>query len=368
MLEPVGASTSAAASRPRPLTDPAAAAQRVKQLALECGFQLVGIAEAKPLPEAYFYFWWIRQGMAGEMRYLTDQRAELRADPRSLLPQARSIICVGLLYHTPFPLSTQLSDRQRGWISRYAWGRDYHKILRRRLRDLAKRLELEFGKFHWKLGVDAIPFLERAYARRAGLGWIGRNTCLINQRLGSWFFLGELLTSLELEPDAPPPDRCGSCRRCIDSCPTAALIPNPGPEGPSVFLDARRCISYLTIEHRSSIPEGVRTLMGNHVFGCDICQDVCPWNRKAPVTPETEFTPRWFAPPLEELASLNLEAFERHFAGTPVRRAGYEGFLRNVTIAIANSGVRRLRSVLAQLAHSASRLVADHARWALGRG
>lgn len=336
----------------------------VRKLAREAGFHLCGVTRAEPLPEAEFFLEWARLGLAGEMSYLTDHRAQLRRDPRSLLPSAKSIICVAILYNGPEPPSHTVAGTGRGWISRYAWGRDYHKLLRKALERFARRLAAELGPMEWRVCVDSAPLLERAYARRAGLGWIGRNTCLIHQKLGSWLLLGELLVSLELEPDEPPPDRCGSCRRCIEACPTQALVPTGKPEGPDFMLDARRCISYLTIEHRSAIPEQLRGAMGHHVFGCDICQEVCPWNRKAPPERNPAFAPRWFAPPLEQLALLEPEDFRRRFQGTPVMRAGWEGLLRNVAVAIGNSGLPALRSVLERLLRLPSPLIREHARWA----
>jgi epoxyqueuosine reductase len=315
-------------------------AEEVRKLALDCGFELAGVAAAVPLPEADFYSQWVRQGMAGEMRYLTGRRAAVRADPRGLLASARSIICVGKLYNGPQPYSTRFSQPERAWISRYAWGCDYHDILRAGLERLAARLEACSAEpFEWKVAVDTAPLLERAYARRAGLGWIGRNTCLIREGAGSWFFLGELLVSLVIEPDSPPPDRCGVCTRCIDACPTGALVP-AGREHPAWALDSRLCISYLTIELRGPVPDRLQAAMGRHVFGCDICQDVCPWNRKAPVASEPAFEARNFAPPLEKLAALSAEEFREMFAGTPVERARYEGFRRNVAIAMANRARR----------------------------
>jgi epoxyqueuosine reductase len=215
--------------------------------------------------------------------------------------------------------------------------------------------------------VDTAPLLERAYARRAGLGWIGKNTCLIQQEAGSWFFLGEILVSLELAPDAPPPDRCGTCTRCIDACPTGAIVSTGRSEGPLWGVDSRRCISYFTIELRGSIPEPLRAGNGNHVFGCDICQDVCPWNRKAAVTLEPAFAPLRFAPPLERLAGIGEEEFQAMFHGTPVLRARYRGFLRNVAVAMGASGLARFREPLGKLAAHPDPLVAEHARWALSR-
>ncbi len=338
----------------------------VKRLARECGFELAGVARAEPAREAAWFQEWAGAGMAGEMRYLTDRRADLRNDPRTLLPSARSIICVGKLYNGPQPYSIRFDDRERAWISRYAWGEDYHDVLREGLRRLSVRLEEAAGPFERKVCVDTAPLLERVYARQAGLGWIGRNTCLIHEGQGSWFFLGELLVSLELEPDAPPPDRCGTCTRCIDACPTRAIVPTGKPE-PAWALDARRCISYFTIELRGPVPEEHRAGVGNHVFGCDICQDVCPWNRKAPVTDDPAFAPREMAPALGKLASLGEPEFREMFRGTPVTRARYAGFLRNVAIAMGNSGSEKFREPLEALSRHPEPLVREHAAWALSK-
>ncbi|MGH9611859.1 MAG: tRNA epoxyqueuosine(34) reductase QueG, partial [Bryobacteraceae bacterium] len=279
------------------------------------------------------------------------------------LPSARSIVCVGKLYNGPEPYSTRLSHEDLGWISRYAWGDDYHLVMRRSLNLLAAKMAEIAGPFEYKVCVDTAPLLERSYARLAGLGWIGKNTCLINQQRGSWFFLGELLTSLDLAPDTPPPDRCGTCTRCIDACPTVAI--RPSPDSAAWEIDARLCISYFTIELRGDVPEDNREAMGNHLFGCDICQDVCPWNQRAPVSRENGFSPREFAPPLAKLAALTEEEFADVFRGSPVRRAKYRGFLRNVAIAMGNSGRSEFRAPLARLAESADELVASHARWAI---
>lgn len=310
----------------------------VKRLATECGFELSGVTPAEPLPEAGFYLDWIRAGMAGEMRYLTDRRGGMRADPGTLLPSARSIICVGKLYNGPQPYSTEFTEPELAWISRYAWGQDYHEILRRGLEQLAARLQVCAGQaFDSRICVDTAPLLERSYARRAGLGWIGKNTCLIREGAGSWFFLGELLVSLPIEPDSPPPDRCGTCTRCIDACPAQAIVPTGRPQ-PAWALDSRLCISYETIEFRGTVPEEAHAAIGNNVFGCDICQDVCPWNRLAPVTADPAFAARNFAPPLAKLDALSEEEFKAMFRGTPVLRARYECFRRNVAIAIGNIG------------------------------
>lgn len=339
----------------------------VKRLALDCGFDLAGVAAAEPLPEAGFYMHWGRAGMAGEMRYLTDRRGDMRADPRTLLPSARSVICVGKLYNGPEPYSTDFSEPERAWISRYAWGEDYHDVLRCGLERMVALMRQRAGQpFEWKICVDTAPLLERAYARRAGLGWIGKNTCLIREGAGSWFFLGELLISLPFEPDSAPADRCGSCTRCIDACPTRAIVPTGRPL-PAWAVDSRLCISYCTIELRGAVPEAARAAMGHHVFGCDICQDVCPWNRDAPVATDPAFAPRAFAPPLEKLAALTEAEFREMFRSTPVVRARYCGFLRNVAVAMGSSGLRQFRGPLERLAAHADPLVRAHAEEALER-
>jgi epoxyqueuosine reductase len=371
-------------------------AAAVKALTIECGFDLAGIARAEPAPESAYYAEWVRGGMAGEMSYLTGRRGEIQIDPRELLPSARSIVCAGKLYNGPQPYSTEFTSEERAWISRYAWGGDYHDVLRAGLERLAMKLSA-LVRFDWKICVDTAPLLERAYARRAGLGWIGKNTMLIREGQGSWFFLGELLTSLDLDPDSPPPDRCGTCARCIDACPTAAIVPTHLP-APAYALDSRLCISYFTIELRSAIPAGMRPLMGNNVFGCDICQDVCPWNRRATVTDAPEFLPRpfpeacepdspqpalsagnsgstengnagesAFAPSLARLAGLSEREFRQLFRGTPVTRARYAGFLRNVAVAMGNGGSERFRPALEKLAGHPDSLVREHASWALAQ-
>ena len=300
-------------------------AETIQEIARECGFELAGVAPCDPGADFARYEDWIARGMAGEMRYLTDRRAEVRRDVRNLLPTARSVICVGKLYNTPDP-PRQPGDAR---ISRYAWGKDYHATMRAALERMVVQL-LQRAAFSYKICVDTAPLLERSFARLAGLGWIGKNTCLINEPLGSWFFLGEIVTSLDLAPASPPPDRCGSCTRCIDACPTQALVPSPQ----GWQLDSRRCISYLTIELRGPIPEELHAGMGDHVFGCDICQDVCPWNTHAPVTQDPDFAG---APiPLAELAGMSPEAFRRRFKDSAVTRATYSGLMRNVAIATSS--------------------------------
>ncbi len=323
----------------------------MKELAQACGFELAGVAAVEPSPDFTRYETWRSGGMAGEMNYLTDRRGDIRCDPRYLLPSAQSIICVGKLYNTEHPHSTEMAEgsnaHELAWISRYAWGADYHDVLRQGLEQLRDRIAAVYGaEFEWKICVDTAPLLERSYAREAGLGWIGKNTCLINQGSGSWFFLGELLLSIPLAPDTPPPDRCGTCRRCIDACPTDALIPSNN----GTTLDARLCISYLTIEKRGDLPDALASRMANHVFGCDICQDVCPWNHRSFYTAEPAFQPGLFAPPLGALASLTEDEFRDQFRQSPVWRTKYAGFLRNVAFAIGNIGTEEMRTVLERLA------------------
>lgn len=272
------------------------------------------------------------------MSYLTDRRGDLRSDPRNLLAAAQSILCVAKLYNTPYPHAAELSTPGSAWISRYAWGADYHHVLQQQLELLVKRIAEVHGEpFEWKICVDTAPLLERSYARAAGLGWIGKNTCLINQQQGSWFFLGELLLSIPLAPDVPAPERCGTCTRCIEACPTAAIV--PASDG-GWTLDSRLCISYLTIEKRGEIPAGLAGQISNHVFGCDICQDVCPWNARAPVSAEAAFAPAKPMPQLEELATLSEDEFRRRFRHSPVWRAKYAGFMRNVANAMRNAAAR----------------------------
>jgi epoxyqueuosine reductase len=335
----------------------------IKELAYACGFELAGVAAALPSEDFARFQAWRDGGSAGEMKYLTDRRGDMRSDPRNLLPGARSIICVGKLYNTPHPHSTEFDDADRGWISRYAWGADYHDVVRDGLELLVARIaELHPDPFEWRICVDTAPLLERSYARAAGLGWIGKNTCLINQQQGSWFFLGELLLSIPLTPDLPPSDRCGTCRRCIDACPTQAIVP---AEDGQWKLDARLCVSYLTIEKRGPIPHQLAGKIANHVFGCDICQDVCPWNSRASVSDDARFQPSQFAPPLEELAELTEEEFRRAFRKTAVWRTKYAGFLRNVAIAMGNAGDPAVRRSLEKLTSHADEKVAAAAREAL---
>jgi epoxyqueuosine reductase len=339
-----------------------------KQAAREAGFELAGVAPVHDFDELDRFREWIAAGRAGEMKYLEarDQSGSLkRASLRSTLPWVRSVIVCAINYNTAQPYSTGVKDPQRGWIARYAWGQqDYHEAVLNRLRAVESRLRAAVGssELQTRCYVDTGPLVERVYAKYAGIGWIGKNTCILNQKMGSWLFLGVILTSFELEPDLPAPDRCGSCTRCIDACPTDALVA-------PYQLDSNRCISYLTIEKRGAIPEDLRTSMGREVFGCDICQEVCPWNRKAPATEAAEFQPRegLVNPALEWLAGMSDEEFRRKFRGSAVRRAKRSGLRRNAVIAMGNSRDERFAPLLERLKTDEDPFVAQSAEWAAKR-
>ncbi len=358
------------------------------------GFDLCGVVCADKFPELEHTPDWLARGYGGEMKYLSDPR---RADPRTAMPGVRSIIVCLLHYNTGHPLSTGAilagpDDEPRGWVSRYAWGVDYHDVLRKKLDALVEFLRERFPEpFEARTYVDTGPVQERVLAKYAGLGWLGKNTLLLNQALGSFFFLGVILTTLDLEPtlgagELPPPDLCGSCRRCLDACPTQAFVE-------PYVMDAQKCISYLTIELRGAIPEQYREPMGNHVFGCDICQDVCPWNHRAPVSTVPQFQPRVFpsleknasgaSPPprddslfllLEGLVGLGETDFRELFRGSAIKRAKWRGLLRNACIALGNSRFTRGSAVhtricdaLKRLAASRELMIAESAQWALSR-
>jgi epoxyqueuosine reductase len=339
----------------------------VKQAARDAGFDLAGIAPVTQFPELSHFPEWIAAGHAGEMQYLEkrDEAGDLkRASLHRAVPWARSVIVCAINYNTAHPYSTQVGDSDRGWISRYAWSKeDYHDAVLRKLREVENLLiTRETPTLQTLCYVDTGPLVERVYAKYAGVGWIGKNTCILNQQMGSWIFLGVIITSLELAPDFPAPDRCGSCTRCIDACPTDALIA-------PYQLDSNRCISYLTIEKRGDVPEEMREGIGRHVFGCDICQDVCPWNRKAPATRAEEFQPRegLVNPALEWLAEMTAEEFRDRFRGSPIRRTKRSGLRRNAVVAMGNSKNRRFVPVLEKLATDEDPVVAEHARWAVNK-
>ena len=343
--------------------------------ATEAGFDLVGVTPANDAPELEYFPRWVAEGHAGEMKYLEarDEQGRLkRASLAHAAPWARSVVVCAINYNTAQPYSTDVSETEesekgRGWISRYAWGRqDYHDAVMPRLRQVETALKNAHGAgdLITRCYVDTGPVVERVVAKYAGIGWIGKNTCLINQKIGSWLFLGVILTSLDLEPElglgVPAPDRCGTCTRCIDACPTDALIA-------PYQLDSNKCIAYLTIEKRGAIPEDLRSGMGRHVFGCDICQDVCPWNRKAPATTAAEFQPRQelVNPALDWLAGISAEEFRAAFRGSPVRRAKRAGLRRNAVIAMGNGGDRKFLPRLEKLAADEDEVVSQSAAWAI---
>ena len=358
-------------------------ADRARALAVECGFTEAGTA---PLPypasdrDAARFEAWIGEGRAGAMHYLerTSEEGKLvRSRTRIPFPWARSAIVCLANYNAAQPRSTDPAPGDSGWIARYAWSSrtepsgerrpsDYHKILLKRLRALEARLHQESGDFEARAYVDTGPVVERSLAVAAGLGWTGKNTCLIHPKFGSFGFLAVLLTSLPLQEAtaAPLPDRCGSCRRCLEACPTQALVA-------PYQMDATRCISYLTIEHKGPIAADLMAGMGRQVFGCDICQDVCPWNspRRAPIStdPGLAARPELVNPALDWLASLDESAFERQFNGSPVRRAGFAGMRRNLAVAMGNSGLPRFVPTLERWAASADGPLGAAARWALER-
>jgi epoxyqueuosine reductase len=408
----------------------------IKQRALEAGFDLVGIAPPAALEDLEFLPQWVKKGFGGELHYLADPRRE---DPRRVLPSVKSFICVGLIYNTPHPYSTHVAElaapesapervlpsrnaptvdaRSRAWISRYAWGKDYHYVMRGKLEQLRTAVETLALKAETRVYVDTGPVVERAFARLSGMGWMGKNTCLINEQKGSWFFLGVVLTNLELELDLPAPDRCGSCTRCVEACPTGALVE-------PYVMDASRCISYFNVELKGAIPEEFRKAIGRNIVGCDICQDVCPWNNRplpvasgplpgdaardehavagsvpgrAATTNLPEFQPMQvevksrhplvattnedgpvpplsttepfslFHPRLEELAAITEEDFQLIFARSPIKRVKYRGWLRNLCVAMGNSGNRQFIPWLEAAANSPHPLVQEHAACALRR-
>ncbi|MFQ6114149.1 MAG: tRNA epoxyqueuosine(34) reductase QueG [bacterium] len=334
--------------------------QKIKQKAHDLGFDLVGVAPVQPVPELSFYKDWIEAGYAGEMEYLK-RNVEKRTSITEVVPSAKSVIVCAVVYHTDHPLSTENHNPAKGWISRYSWGDDYHEVLRRKLFELLNFIKAESSEeVIGRVYVDTGPVVDRVCARHAGIGWFGKNTCILNQDKGSWFFIGEIITNLELEFDHPVPDRCGTCNLCIEACPTDAIVE-------PYVLDSRLCISYLTIELRNNIPVALRDKMGNHIFGCDICQDVCPWNRKAPVTSEEAFQPRdgLITPDLIDMANLSPEEFRERFRKSPIKRAKYQGFLRNVVVAMGNSEDMKFLPILKELAANEETLVAEHASWAI---
>ncbi len=354
--------------------------EQARGLARDAGFDEAGLIElphAETARDASRFKQWVHEGRAGTMRYLerSDDHGQLvRARTATPFPWARSAIVCFAVYNTAHPRSIDAASPETGWIGRYAWTSrvdaaglrrptDYHKVLLKRLRELESRLREQSGEFQSRAYVDTGPVVERALATAAGLGWTGKNTCLIHPKMGSFAFLAVLLTSLPAQQVSTPavvPDRCGTCRRCLEACPTGALIA-------PYQMDATRCISYLTIEHKGPIAPELMEGMGRQIFGCDICQDVCPWNRKSPITTNSEFEARadLVNPALEWLARMDEQQFERNFNGSPVRRAGFLGLKRNIAVAMGNSGEARFQPRLRAWLGSADEGVRSAAEWAL---
>ena len=336
-------------------------ATKVKDRAYQLGFDLVGISPAKPSQTVDFYSRWLARGYMGEMSYL-ERHLEKKIDPRRLLTGTCSAISLGINYFTHDIPDEKKYDASRGLISRYAWGDDYHDIIHRKLKKLLSFIKSEAHKEVQGRGfVDTAPILEREMAYNSHIGWFGKNTNIINHKIGSWFFLSEILIDLELEYDEmPAKGSCGTCTRCIEACPTGALVA-------PYTLDARRCISYLTIEFKGSIPQEIRPLLGNCIFGCDVCQEVCPWNRKAKHANKPAFLPRQgnLAPKLLSLVNLNDLEFRAKFRNSPIKRSKRRGFLRNIAVALGNWGSDSAVPALSRALQDKEPLIREHAAWAL---
>ena len=349
---------------PEPIStlDFAALALAIKDWGRELGFQQLGISDVNLAKDEQRLLQWLRQERHGEMAYMAHHGTR-RSRPTELVPGTLRVISVRMDYWPDGSkeAKTLLEEKDRAYLARYALGRDYHKVLRKRLQQLADRIQDEIGAFGYRAFTDSAPVLEKALARNAGLGWIGKHTNLINKNAGSWFFLGELYTDLPLPVDVPAENHCGSCHACMDVCPTGAIVA-------PYQLDARRCIAYLTIEYKGPIPVEFRKTMGNRVFGCDDCQLFCPWNKFARPTMEKDFKPRHGldGPALVELFNWTEEKFLQRTAGSALRRAGYECWLRNIAIALGNAPASSeiIVALKARAGHP-SKLVREHAQWAL---
>lgn len=344
--------------------DAAALATSIKQWARELGFADVGISGVELADDEQHLKRWLDDGHHGEMAYMA-RHGSKRSRPAELEPGTQRVISVRMDYVPPGTRNawSVIDDGEAGYVSRYALGRDYHKLMRKRLQQLAERIREAIGEFGYRAYVDSAPVLEKALARNAGLGWIGKHTVLINKRAGSYFFIGELYTDLPLPVDAPASEHCGSCRKCIDVCPTQAIVA-------PYRLDARRCISYLTIELRGSIPLEFRPAIGNRIFGCDDCQLICPWNKFAQATEEPDFAPRHRldGARLVELFDWSEDQFLARTQGMAIRRTGYEGWLRNIAVALGNAPTSEtvLEALTARADHS-SPIVREHVAWALAQ-
>ena len=338
--------------------------ERIRAWGRELGFQRVGFADTDLSAAEREHLAWLARGFHGDMEYMA-RHGSKRTRPAELVPGTVSVISVAMNYWLGPDLQGEalLAQPERAFISRYALGRDYHKLLRKRLQQLARRIEAEIGPFGYRVFCDSAPVLEKPLAEKAGLGWRGKHSNLIDRQHGSWFFLGEIYTDLPLPPDGPVRDHCGTCTACIDACPTGAIVA-PG------VVDARLCISYLTIELHGPIPEPLRPRMGNRIYGCDDCQLVCPWNRFATPTPETDFLPRHGLDSvrLVDLFAWEEEEFLKKTEGSPIRRLGHERWLRNIAVALGNAPpTPEARAALERRATHPSALVREHVAWALAQ-
>jgi epoxyqueuosine reductase len=344
------------------VTDFAGLKHNIQAWSRELGFQQLGISGVELPEDERRLLQWLAAGRHGDMDYM-ERHGTRRSRPHELVPGTIRVISVRMDYWPGATEETEalLEKKDRAYVARYALGRDYHKVLRARLQKLADRIQQEIGAFGYRAFTDSAPVLEKALARGAGLGWIGKHTNLINKQAGSWFFLGELFTDLPLPLDESADDHCGSCRTCMEVCPTGAIVA-------PYQLDARRCIAYLTIEHKGPIPEEFRAPMGNRIFGCDDCQLFCPWNKFAQVSREADFTPRagLDGPKLAELFAWSEAEFLKRTEGSAIRRSGYEGWLRNIAVALGNApGSDEVLGALRSRESDASELVREHVRWAL---
>ena len=338
----------------------------VKRLAAQAGFDLCGISPVESFPELDRLREWLDRGYAGEMHYL-QRTADKRRDVRAVLPRARSVVVLGSIYNTDRPYSNESISQSRAAIARYAWGDDYHVVIQERLERLLAALGAASGDgFEGRTYVDTGPVQERVYARYAGIGWIGKNTCVINEELGSWIFLSVVICNLHLSPDPPALDQCGTCQRCIDACPTSAIVE-------PYVLDATRCISYLTIEIKGAIPEDQREDIGHHAYGCDVCQEVCPWNLtpSTGVSSEAAWLPRQAldGPSLLELWSASDSDLRYALKGSAMKRAGVRRLRRNLAVAIGNSGDTAAAPLLEDLTEPTALdpLVAGHVQWSVAK-
>ena len=341
---------------------PSALVQMIKSWGKEIGFEQVGISDIRLKEADARLKLWLEKKFHGEMTYMK-QHGSKRSHPKKLVPGTISVISARMNYlpERREKMAELLDHKKKAYISRYALGRDYHKVLRNRLSILGKRIQNYIGSYGYRVFVDSAPVLEKPLAEKAGIGWIGKHTNLINRNAGSWFFLGELYTDLKLPTDIPEKTHCGSCKKCIDVCPTNAIVE-------PYILDARRCISYLTIEHKTSIPEELRPLIGNRIFGCDDCQIFCPWNKFAIKTQEKDFSPRHKLNDsnLIDLFQWNKKTWMRNTEGSAIRRIGYNQWLRNIAVGLGNGGsTPNILDTLRKKLNHKSIMVREHVRWAI---